>query len=153
MARYKTKQEALIAVQKDGKLLAEVDARFQDDEDVVQTALKHGGKLVNASVRLQHDPEFLLCEAHHGDGFEFNIDKALFCARRDLSLCKKYEILYKNSDEFQIEMRLAHGKKYVSTIPKYNAMTVDELHAALLAYRKQQLEVARRIYTKGYDSD
>lgn len=153
MARYKTRQEALVAVQKDGKLLSEVDARFQDDEDVVQSALKHGGKLVNASVRLQHDPELLLCEALNGDGFEFDIDKALFCGKRDVSLCKKYNLLYGTSDEFQIEMCLAHGEKYISTIRKYNAMTVDELHTALLAYRKQQLEVARRIYTKGYDSD
>lgn len=153
MAKCKTKQEALIAVQKDGKFLAEVDARFQDDEDVVQTALKHGGRLVNASVRLQHDPACLLCEARNGDGFEFNIDKALFCCKRDASLCDKFNLLYGKSDEFQIEMCLAHGNKYISPIQKYNAMATEELRVALVTYRKHQLEVARKIYIKGYDSN
>lgn len=153
MSRYKTREEAIIAVKADGRQLYDVDSRFKDDEEIVRLALKHGGILGHASVRLQNDPAFIVEEVKHGDGFEFNFDKALFCAKQDLALAKKLTPVYKKSDEFQIELRLHYGESYVTPIRKYNFMSPDELRAALRLYREKQVKLAREIYVQGYDSD
>ncbi len=153
MSRYKTREEAIKAVKSDGRQLYNVDPRFKDDEEIVRLALKHGGILSHASIRLQNDPAFIVEEAKHSDGFEFNFDKALFCAKQDLALAKKFTPVYKKSDEFQIELRLHYGEKYLTPIRKYNFMSPDELRAALQSYREKQVELAREIYVRGYDSD
>jgi len=153
MGKYKTKEEALKVLKLDGRKLYDVDSHLKDDEEVVATALKHGGLISHASARLQNDPSYILEEAHQRDGFEFNLDKALFSAKRDFSLCEKFNILYKTSDEFQIEIKLVYGPKYRSPIRKYNFMTNEELVKALEEYRKKQVSLARKIYVNGYDAD
>lgn len=153
MSKYKTKEEALKAVKLDGRNLYEVDYDLKDDEEVVTTALKHGGLISHASARLQNAPSFILEEARHRDGFDFDFDRALFCAKRDFSLCEKFNVLYKTADEFQIELKLVYGQKYISPIRKYNFLTESELIKALEEYRKKQVSIAREIYVQGYDAD
>lgn len=153
MSRYKTREEALKAVKSDGRKLFDVDSRFKDDEEIVKLALKHGGSLDHASARLKNDPTFILEEAKQGNIFQFNFDKALFCAKQDLSLAKELTTIYKKSDEFQIELRLHYGDSYLTPIRKYNLMSTDELHSALKLYREKQVKLARKIYVHGYDFD
>ena len=118
MSKYKTRKEALRAVRYNGRNLYDVDERFKDDEEIVETALKHVGILAHASARLQNDASFILREARCSDAWELDFDKALFCAKRDWTLCQKYKEIYEKSDEFQITMRLHYGKKYLSAIRK-----------------------------------
>lgn len=154
MAKYKTKADALAAVKLDGRRLYEVEGHLKDDEEVVRMALKHHGLLSHASVRLQNDTLFLLEEAQASpDDVMFYYDKALFCAKRDWGLCQKFTKFYKKSDEFQIEMKLVYGDKYLAPIRKYNFMSSDELKKALTEYRKHVVGVAREIYVKGYDAE
>lgn len=152
MSKYKTREEAIKAVKVDGRRLSSVDSRFQDDDEVVRLALKHGGRLSDASARLQNDPNFIMEEVKSRDGFEINFEKALFCAKQDLTLARKLtEKLYKKSDEYQIELKIKYGEKYLAPIHKYNLMSPDELRIALRSYRENQVEKSRNIYVKGYD--
>ena len=153
MIKYKTRDDALKAVKQDGKLLEFVESRFRDDEEIVSMALKHGGDLTYASARLHNDPTLILEEARHRRGFEFNFDKALFCAKRDLKIAQKFTKLYSSSDEFQILLKLHYSDKYLAPIKKYNFMTPKGLQKALSSYRKQQIKIARDIYVKGYDHE
>ena len=154
MAKYKTKADALAAVKLDGRRLYEVESHLKDDEEVVRTAIKHGGLLSHASIRLQNDTQFLLEEAYSSpDKVQFYFDKVLFCAKRDWKLCQRFTQFYKKSDEFQIEMRLVYGDKYISPIRKYNFMSPSELRKALDDYRLGILRAAREIYVNGYDAE
>ena len=83
MSKYKTREETIKAVSIDGRALTEVDSRFQDDEEIVQIALEHGGILDHASIRIRTDSDRIISEVLLGDGFVFNFDKAIFAAKRN----------------------------------------------------------------------
>lgn len=153
MSKYKTREEAIKAVSLDGRALAEVDSRFQDDEEIVQIALEHGGILDHASVRIRTDSDRIISEVLLGDGFVFNFDKAIFAAKRNFDACQKLTQLYRKSTEFQIEMKLTYGCKYISPIRKLNFFSDDQLRAELYNYRKSQVEDARNIYKQGCDAE
>ena len=136
MSKYKTREDAIKAVSVDGRALAEVDSRFQDDEEIVQIALERGGLLDHASVRIRTDSERIISEVLLGDGFVFNFDKAIFAAKRSFEACQKLTQLYRKSTEFQIEMKLTYGRKYISPIRKLNFFSDDQLRAEL--YRQKQ---------------
>lgn len=124
MSKYKTRVDALKAVTIDGRALAEVDPRFQDDEEIVQKALEHGGILDHASIRISTAEEHIIKEVLSGDGFCINFDKALFAARRNFKACQKLTQMYKKSGEFQIEMKLTYKdctKKMTSDFPSVYA--------------------------------
>ena len=153
MSKYKTREEAIKAVSIDGRALAEVDSRFQDDEEIVQIALEHGGILDHASVRIRTDSDRIISEVLLGDGFVFNFDKAIFAAKRNFEACQKLTQLYRKSTEFQIEMKLTYGRRYISPIRKLNFLSDDQLRAELYNYRKSQVEDARKIYKQGCDAE
>lgn len=155
MAKYKTRASAIEAVTRDGKLLADVEENLKDDELLVTIALKNGGQLASASVRLQNNSDLIITEAYRNtDNYTLNFyDKALFCSKRDLTLCEKFSQIYRDIDEFQILMLLHYGKQYTSKIAKYNSMSVDELKHALYEYRKHVVETARDIYKKARDGE
>lgn len=149
MSKYKTREEAIDAVKIDGKQLSNVESHLKDDDEIVRLAIEHGGSLSQASIRLQNDPNFIVEEVKHGDGFEINFEKALFCAKQDLNLAHKLTYLYRKSDEYQIELKLQYGEKYLASIQEYNHMSPDELRSALYSYRESQVKKARKIYVQG----
>lgn len=155
MAKFKTRTAAIAAVTHDGKLLSDVEEIFKDDEVIVSIALKNGGHLASASVRLQNNSDLIISEAYNNaDNYTLNFyDKALFCSKRDWTLCEKFSQLYRDVDEFQILMLLHYGTRYTSTIIKYNSMSTEELNHALYEYRKHIVEIARDIYKKARDSE
>ena len=153
MSKYKTREDALKAVSINGRALAEVETRFQDDEEIVQKALENGGILEHASVRIRTNEEHIIKEVLSNDGFCTNFDKALFAAKRNFVACQKLTQIYRKSGEFQIEMKLTYGSKYISPIRKYNFMSHEELIENLVIYRKSQIEEARNIYKQGYSAE
>jgi len=151
MAKYKTKEEAINILKLDGKMISKVESYLKDDADIVELAIKNGGDLSHASARLKNDTKMILTEAEYGKQWLFDYNKALFCSKRDMQLCEKiaHGNMYKNNDEFQIELKIHYGNLYISPVEKYNCMSTEELRIELDKERKRQIKVARETYEEG----
>lgn len=164
LIKYYTKEEALAAVSKNGSALYEVTSALKDDYDVVLTAIKNGGYLNNASVRLQNDPTLVIEDLKnqfetqdlYSDGYtRYSCDypRAMFCAKRSKEMLHFLSDRYSDWDEFIIELKLHYGESYTAPISQYNTMAQEELLSSLNNCRKQLFLSCRNIYNKAISLD
>lgn len=147
LIKYDTRAEALSAVKKSGKNLELTTFALRDDEEIVRTALEHGGSIEHASFRLRNSPELLLVHARSGV-IENVFERALFCARMDIALIDPYCRLFMRNREFNLELKLSQGARFRSSFSEYNSMSKNELLEELRHIRLNQIAFFRKVFKK-----
>lgn len=147
LLKYDTRAAAIAAVKKDGKNLELTTLALRDDEEIVRTALKHGGSIEHASFRLRNSPELLLLHARSGV-MEPVYERALFCAKMDITLIDSYCRLFMYNKEFNIELKLTYGARFRSSFKEYNNLSHDQLVQELKKIRMDHITYFRKIFKK-----
>ncbi|MBR6570899.1 MAG: SAP domain-containing protein [Clostridia bacterium] len=153
MVMHLTRREALRRMVHAGKDLWQLEDCHKDNDTIVKAAIKSGGSLMHASIRLQNDEECIVLAAQRAEIWEIDLDTAIYCAIHDQDLRTRFAPYYADSDEYQIALKIHCGSEYRSSIEMYNTLPQESLASAMKMYRRAKVREARKAYVKGCSTE